>query len=211
MPLSSDSTPTLTFARHCFKVSRVIHWLTVALVGRLLVTALFWDIDPQGSGNGAFLWHSSLGIIVYLLSMSRLLLWCVYRRTRPRADEPTAQGGGPGVRYTFYALLLVLPFSGWLLASEEGMPAHLFGIPSLRQWHERTAPLPSTVGSLRESHDAPTRDTAVVINLNRIHAALAAALSAVIVIHLFAVIRDRTRRRDELRPGVRKRVGKRII
>lgn len=44
----------------------------------LLVTALFWDIDPHGLGNGAFLWHSSLGIIVYLLSMARLLLWCVY-------------------------------------------------------------------------------------------------------------------------------------
>jgi hypothetical protein len=81
MPLNSDSTPTLTFTHHCFKVSRVIQWLTVALV------------------------------------------------------------------------------SG-LLASEEGMPA-----------------------------------------------ALAAALSAVIVIHLFAVIRDRTRRRDELRHGVHIRVG----
>jgi len=211
MPLSFDSTPTLTFAHHCFKVSRVIHWLTVALVSGLLVTALFWDIDPHGSGNGAFLWHSSLGISVYLLSMARLVLWLVYRSTPPRADEPKTQGGGPGVRYAFYALLLALPFSGWLLASEEGMPAHLFGITSLPQWYERTAPLPSTVGSLRESHDAATNDTAIVINLNRNHAALAAALSAVIVIHLFAVIRDRTRRRDELRHGVHKRVGKRII
>lgn len=114
------------------------------------------------------------------------------------------------MRYAFYILLLALPFSGWLLASEEGMPAHLFGLPSLSQWYERTAPLPSTVGSLHESHDAATKDTAIVINLNRIHAALAAALSAVIVIHHFAVIRDRTRRRDELRAGVRKRVGKRI-
>jgi hypothetical protein len=76
------------------------------------------------------------------------------------------------VRYAFYALLHAFPFSGWLLAS---------GIPSLPQWYERTAPLPSTVGSLRESHDATTKDTAIVINLNRIHAALAAALSAVIV------------------------------
>ena len=210
MPLSSDSTPTFTFAHHCFKVSRVIHWLTVALVSGLLVTALFWDIDPHGSGNGAFLWHSSLGILVYLLSMSRLFLWFVYRPTGPRADEPKTQGGGRGVQYAFYALLLALPLSGWLLASEEGMPAHLFGIPSLSQWYERAEPLPSTVGSPRESHDATTQDTVIVINLIRIHAALAAALYAVIVIHLFAVIRDRTRRRDELR-HVRKREGKRII
>ena len=207
MPLSSDSTPTLTFAHHCFKVSRVIHWLTVALVSGLLVTALFWDIDPHGSGNGAFLWHSSLGISVYLLSMARLLLWLVYRPTWPRADEPKVHGGGRGLRYAFYALLLALPFSGWLLASEEGMPAHLFGMPSLSQWYERTVPLPSTVGSPRESHDA-TKNTAIVINLSRIHAALAAALSAVIIIHLFAVIRDRTQCRDAFRHGVRKRDGR---
>ncbi len=209
--LSSDSTPTLTFAHHCFKVSRIIHWLTVALVSGLLVTALFWDIDPHGTGNGAFLWHSSLGIGVYLLSMARLLLWLVYRPKGPRAHEPKAQGGGQWVRYAFYALLLALPLSGWLLASEEGMPAHLFGMPSLSQWYERTAPLPSTIGLPRESHDATTKDTAIVRNLSRIHAALAAALSAVIAIHLFAVIRDRTQRRDERRHGVRKQDGKRII
>lgn len=32
MTMSSDATPSATFAARCFIVSRVIHWLTVALV-----------------------------------------------------------------------------------------------------------------------------------------------------------------------------------
>jgi cytochrome b561 len=211
MPLASDTTPTWTFAHHCFRVSRILHWLTVALVSGLLVTALGWNIDPHGSGNPAFLWHSSLGISVYLLSMARLLLWFVYRPASAQAGGPEAQGGGPGVRFAFYALLLALPFSGWLLASSEGMAAHPFGIPSLPQWYQRMAPPSSAVGSPQKSHDAATKDTDTVVNLQRIHAALTVALSAVIVTHLVAVIRDRTRRRDELQPGARNSVGKRII
>ena len=204
MPMSSDAPPTLTFADRCFQVSRIIHWLTVALVSGLLVTGLFGNIDPHGSGNSAFLWHSSLGISVYLLSMSRLLLWFVYRPTRQPADDQEAQAAGRGLRYAFYALLLALPLSGWLLASEEGTPAHLFGVPLLSQWYEPAAPLLSTVGS----HIATTKDATMVIYLNRSHAALAAALSAVIVMHILSVIRDRARRRERPRLRVRKRDGK---
>jgi cytochrome b561 len=66
------------FAARVFNTSRFIHWITVALVIGLLVTALFGGIDPHGNGNSAFLWHSSLGISVYLLSISRVLLWVFY-------------------------------------------------------------------------------------------------------------------------------------
>jgi cytochrome b561 len=61
------------FAARVFDTSRFIHWVTLALVMGLLATALFGEIDPHGNGNMAFLWHSSLGISVYLLSISRVL------------------------------------------------------------------------------------------------------------------------------------------
>ena len=76
MTISSNAIPGASFAARCFKVSRVIHWITVALVCGLLLTALFGGIDPHGAGNTAFLWHSSMGIVLYLLSISRVLLWC---------------------------------------------------------------------------------------------------------------------------------------
>ena len=192
--MSLDSTATLTFADRCYRVSRVIHWLTVALMIGLVVTAMFWGIDPHGTGNAAFLWHSSLGIGVYLLSMSRLLLWLVYRPTRRPADAQQMRGGGRTLRYAFYALLLALPLSGWLLASEEGTPTYVFGMPALSQWHERGPADSPPVGSASGSHDAAAKDTPRVVYLDRIHAALAAALSAVIVMHVFSVYRNRVRR-----------------
>lgn len=192
--MNSDATSSATFAARCVKASRVIHWLTVALVSGLLITALFGGIDPHGPGNTAFLWHSSLGISVYLLSISRVLLWLFYRTI---ATDAVGRGEAAyrGLRIAFYALLIALPVSGWLLASEEGMPAHLFGMPALPQWYYQEAPQQSTAVRTSDSRGTPSNDKPIVTYLVRIHATLAAALSVVIVIHVFAVIRDRALRR----------------
>jgi cytochrome b561 len=185
------------FAARAFKTSRVIHWLTVALVSGLLVTALFEGIDPHGTGNSAFLWHSSLGISVYLLSISRVLLWLLYR---PMAIPAVAPGKfatvDRGLRFAFYALLIALPISGWIIASEEGMPAHFFGMPALPQWYQREPARQFTADRATGPHEIRSNDKSVVIHLRRIHATLAGVLSAVVVIHVLTVIRVRARRRD---------------
>jgi cytochrome b561 len=209
--MSSDVTPNAGFAARCYKVSRVIHWVTVALVSGLLVTALFGDIDPHGAGNSAFLWHSSLGVTLYLLSISRVLLWLIYRPTAKAVAVEKGEGAERGLRIAFYALLLALPISGWFLASEEGMPAHLFGIPALPQWYYREAVQQSTPIRGSDSHEAKSNEESVVTILNRIHATLAAALSAIVVIHVFSVLRDRPWRRNQGRGGLPKRDGKSIV
>jgi cytochrome b561 len=185
------------FPARAFKTSRVIHWLTVALVGGLAVTALFGGIDPHGTGNSAFLWHSSFGISVYVLSISRFLLWLFYRPMAIPAIAPgKSEMADRGLRLAFYALLVALPISGWLLASEEGMPAHLVGMPALPQWYYREPAHPSTAVRATEPHEIGSNDKTVVIHLRRIHATLAGALSAVVVIHVFTLIRVRARRRE---------------
>jgi cytochrome b561 len=208
MTKKSDALPTEAFAARCHRVSRAIHWLTVALVSGLLVTALFGHIDPHGHGNDAFLWHSSMGIAVYLLSISRVLLWLVYRPTVGRA-ETTETGGGAnrGLRAAFYALLVALPISGWWLASEEGMPANLFGIPALPQWYYRETVTQSTAVQSADSRGAVRQEDPVVEYLSRLHAGLAAALSVVILLHIAVVIRSRVRRGDG--HDLESRVGRR--
>lgn len=180
--MSSDTE----FAARCYTISRAIHWTTVALVSALLVSGLFGGIDPHGPGNRVFLWHSSLGIVLYLLSISRALLWWTCRPT-PRATEarrPAATGIDGPLRVAFYVLLLSLPISGWFLASEEGMRSTLFVLPSLPQWfHE---------GDVQ--HTMTSTDPTIVVVLARIHAGLAAALSAVVVAHLLIAFRGRTGR-----------------
>jgi cytochrome b561 len=102
MNAKSDAPQTRAFAIRCYVWSRTIHWVTVALLGGLLVAALFKDINPHGSGNSAFLWHSSLGIVLYLLSVSRFFLWLIYRPTASTVGEPDARVHR-GLRLAFYA------------------------------------------------------------------------------------------------------------
>ena len=195
MTISSDAIPSAMLAARCFKVSRVIHWITVALVCGLLLTALFGGIDPHGAGNTAFLWHSSMGIVLYLLSISRVLLWVIYRPKAPSVDAAvTYEAGHRGLQIAFYALLIALPISGWFLASEEGTSAHLLGIPALPQWYFHDAAQQSTAIRAASPSETTPGDTSLVVNLIRIHAALAAALFLVVALHIFTVIRARTRR-----------------
>ena len=164
----SETPQNRAFAIRCYAWSRALHWVTVALVGGLLVTAVFYNIDPHGSGNRAFLWHSSLGLTVYLLSITRVLLWFVYRPMASSFGKPDA-GVYRGLRVAFYALLIALPISGWWLASEEGMPAHLFGIPALPQWyHPEGAAHSNSTDS--ESREDAAQEAPVVRYLARLHA-----------------------------------------
>jgi cytochrome b561 len=180
MTTNANARPEMVFAARCYSISRVVHWITVALVIVLLITALSGGIDPHGSGSGAFLWHSSLGIALYLLTISRVLLWLIYRpAARPSVTSGTTKGIDRSLRIAFYVLLLSLPISGWLLASEEGMHSSFLGIPALPQWyHEGVA-----------QHTAGASDTTIVMILNRIHAWLAAALFAVVAVHLLTAAR----------------------
>ena len=208
MTISSDATPSAVYAVRCFKISRVIHWLAVTLVCGLLLTALFGGINPHGAGNKPFLWHSSMGIVLYVLTISRVLLWLIYR---PLAHTAGASANGDeahrGLHIVFYSLLLALPISGWFLASEEGMSAHLLGIPALPQWYFHETVPESAANRELVVHEKSSSDTSVVTYLARIHATLAAALAAVVAIHIFTVFRDRVRRHGQRRSGMRKRDG----
>lgn len=196
MNMKANAVASTGFAARCYAVSRAVHWLTVALVSAVLVTALFGDIDPHGPGNVAFLWHSSLGLAVYLLSISRVLLWLVYRPMAREFDTAGAERVHRSLQAAFYALLVALPISGWWLASEEGMPAHVFGIPALPQWYYHEGGTPPAAIESMEPSKAVAGNAAAAGVLIRLHQGLAAALTAVIVMHLVVVVRSRPRRRD---------------
>ena len=189
------------FAIRCYAWSRAIHWVTVALVSGLLLTALFDNIDPHGSGNRAFLWHSSLGLTVYLLSITRVLLWFVYRPTASSAGKPDT-GVHRELRVAFYAVLIALPISGWWLASEEGMPAHVFGIPALPQWYQQEGAAPSGSTDSEVAREDAAREAPVVRQLTRLHASLGAALAIVIALHILSVMRTRKQPTNGQKPEI---------
>jgi cytochrome b561 len=195
----SDAPQGRAFAIRCYAWSRAIHWVTVALVSGLLITALFYNIDAHGPGNRAFFWHSSLGITLYLLTITRVLLWFVYRPTASVAGKPDA-GVHRGLRAAFYALLVALPVSGWWLASAQSTPSQVLWVPTLPQWLFQQDATHSVAADPETSRQDGSQNAAVVRALSRLHASLAAALAIVVVLHLLPVIKSRMRDRGS-RPG----------
>jgi len=187
MNKTSDVHEDRAFAIRCYAWSRAIHWVTVALVITVLSIALFANIDPHGSGTKAFLWHSSLGIAVYLLTITRVLLWFVYRPRARNAVKPEV-GVRKGLRAAFYALLIALPISGWWLASAEGVAVPVFWIPALPQWfyQEGATHLGSTASE--KSREGAARESPAVKYLAPVHSSLGVALALVIALHLLSII-----------------------
>jgi cytochrome b561 len=185
----SDTSQRLDFANGCHAWSRAIHWITVVLMLGLLITGLFGNIDPHGSGNRAFWWHSSLGIGVYLLAVSRVLLWIVSRPASSNADKGKPRWDST-LRIAFYALLVALPVSGWWLASEDGMSTRVLGVPMLPQWYHQESTSPSMAAQSEASRDYPSRKGPLISNLARLHASLNAALALVIALHIILTVRN---------------------
>jgi cytochrome b561 len=113
----------------------LLHWLTAVLV--LFLFGLGWYmVDlPKGPERGAnFALHKSIGILVFLLTIARLL-WR-YRHPAPPLPARLPSWQQRLVRTVhrlFYVLLFVHPFFGYLSAEFAGYGTKFFGIP-LHNW-----------------------------------------------------------------------------
>lgn len=83
--------------------------------------------------------HKSIGISILLLSVWRLGLRLVTKRPAKAADGPVLQLASSAVHWGFYAVMILVPLSGWVLVStaKVQLPTLLFGSipwPHLPNW-----------------------------------------------------------------------------
>lgn len=113
-------------------VSQLNHWTTVVLVIALIITGKAGDIEAEQSGNALYYWHSSLGVLVFLLVLARIVWFVVTPPPRlPQTASSFTRRFARSVHVLFYVLLLALPLSGWLVASAEGGSVSFFGFGTL--------------------------------------------------------------------------------
>jgi cytochrome b561 len=119
-------------------VSQVLHWLTVALVIVLFVTGKVTDIEADHPGNAPFLWHGSLGVLVLLLVVTRVV-WAFASPAPPLPSTMTRLGriSARTMHGLLYALLVAVPLAGWLAASSEGASVNFFGLVTVPHWDLR--------------------------------------------------------------------------
>ena len=109
-------------------VAIVLHWLIAALLVFEVALGLNME-DARGSAKFAvFQLHKSVGITILLLVLLRIV-WRFHRRPPPLTATGWERALAQVVHGSFYALLLALPISGWIVvsASKIAVPTLLYG------------------------------------------------------------------------------------
>ena len=103
--------------------------MAILVLGTLGLGAFMSDIEPLSRRFQAFGWHKSLGLLV-------LVLWVVRMVWRLRARVPVLPTVMPLWQKRvaqvshglLYLLMLVVPISGWLYHSSTNLPLRWFGL-----------------------------------------------------------------------------------
>jgi cytochrome b561 len=154
------------------------HWTIAALVLFNLWLGLFraslpreWQVMPV---------HKSLGITILVLTLGRIA-WRLAHRPPPLPDAmPRWEKAASATAHVLlYALLLILPLTGWLMSSNPDRPRPFswffaFDIPLL----------PASTGAARIAHDA--------------HENLGLAMTALVALHILAALRHHFLLRDSV-------------
>ena len=159
-------------------VSRIFHWLVVALVlVQITIALILPSLLPKSAEDSIAVWHLANGSTILLV----MLLRFGWRLAHPMPPAPTDLS--PGLRilarathWAFYLVLILLPLMGWLAANAYGSTPRLLGL----------IPLPKLLG--------PDQATAEMIG--GAHKVLAMLLFALITAHVSGALYHALVKRD---------------
>ncbi len=159
-------------------VAIALHWLTaVLIVANLLLGLSMVPLPISPRKLQWYIWHKWIGITVFLLTSVRLG-WRAVHPAPPLVAMPAWQRTAASVSHKLlYALLLLIPVSGWLYSSATGVQVVYLGV----------VPLPNLV----------PKDKALADLLKGVHVGANALLFAVVCLHTVAALRHHVVDRDE--------------
>jgi len=156
------------FARYN-RGARALHWTIALLVIANLATGLLHD--PLEDYVRLMPFHKATGLTILALSIARILWRTTW--TRPPYPSGTSQAtilSARLVQAIFYALMLAMPLTGWILASAGKYPLEWFGLFEVPKF-------------------AVTRDSATYAIGHETHEILGWVFLALVVLHIAAALR----------------------
>jgi cytochrome b561 len=139
--------------------------------------AASWRISPLKLN--LFVWHKSIGMLVLVLALSRIL-WRLVNVT-PALPEGMPAWERRAARWShalLYLAMIVMPVTGWVVNSAAGIPFRIFWL----------LPLPAIVAP-----DKGTADLAAAA-----HFWLFVLLSALLLVHVGAALRHHYGKRNDV-------------
>ena len=106
-----------------------LHWIIAGLIIVNLLLGLYHEDFAKPVRATMMFWHKSIGITVLLLTLARL----AWRLThRPPPFDPVMKRWETGlatlIHWLFYAFLVAIPLSGWIMSSTNGKPISFYGL-----------------------------------------------------------------------------------
>ncbi len=157
-----------------------LHWLMVAVIAGGFALAVYMvDLPLSPAKLKYFSWHKWTGITVFLLAFARVAWRLTHRAPPYAADFPRWQRRAAGAMHAvLYALILVIPLTGWLYSSAAGVTTVYFGV----------LPLP----------DLLAKDKALAELLKSVHVTLNYALLFLVLLHAIAALHHYFVIRDQI-------------
>lgn len=138
------------------RVAITFHWVIAALMIANIVAVWVVDSLPEDLQRPTIDWHKSTGMTVLGLALMRILWRWTHRPPPLPADyKPIEKRAAHGVHYLLYALIVLLPLSGYLHDSawkdSAAHPDYWYGLfqwprwpglvhmaqPAREMWHDR--------------------------------------------------------------------------
>jgi cytochrome b561 len=170
-----------------------LHWLIFALIACGFTLALYMvDLPLSPQKLKYFAWHKWIGITVFLLALARVAWRSTHRAPALPASTPAWQRRAASAMHgALYALIVVIPVTGWLYSSAAGVPTVYLGVMALP--------------------DLVAKDKALAELLKSVHLTLNYSLLVLVVLHIAAALQHHFIVRDEvlarMLPGASPRKG----
>jgi cytochrome b561 len=161
-------------------VAKTFHWLTLALlIGSFTLALTMIDLPLSPRKLQLYSWHKWFGVTVFLVTILRLGWRLLDPAPEQLARMPRWQRRLAGLSHaTLYAVLIIMPLTGWVMSSALNLPLVYLGIIYV----------PSPFGV----------DSALGESMKLVHGGLAIALLVLVGVHVAAALYHQVILRDDV-------------
>lgn len=157
-------------------VAMTLHWVIAALIIFNIIIAQGGDDVKTAADIAQIQLHKSIGITVLLLTLARILTRLFFKAPPAEVMKPVEALILKGVHVLFYALMIGIPLTGWLLVSmsPRNIPTFFF---DLFQWPH--LPIQGMVGDPKEATE----------EIAEIHETISNGILVLAALHVLAALK----------------------